>query len=230
MKQHDCMEQRFSKFFFTLLPYKPKFCQYLPNKDHKWYLQKFRTTYCEETLDDYEPKRLFIISVTAEAACNLLRLMPARCMVRLIMELVGNRRFIVIPTTANVATLQERRPTGIRPGTPFSQHLHLWPDSHVPLTPRVTSQKGGTLEAACWLWQGYWSNNVANSYFILNHSTAKYCAPVWCRRAHTRLIDPAINDALWTVTECVCPNQRTIFLSSQTSNLLSFISEEQHCF
>jgi len=23
----------------------------------------------------------------------------------------------------------------------------------------------------------------------------EYCAPVWCRTAHTRLIDPAINDA-----------------------------------
>ena len=30
----------------------------------------------------------------------------------------------------------------------------------------------------------------------LVHSTAEYCAPVWCRSAHTRLIDPAINDAL----------------------------------
>jgi len=28
------------------------------------------------------------------------------------------------------------------------------------------------------------------------HSTTEYCAPVWCRSAHTRLIDPAINDAL----------------------------------
>ena len=27
-------------------------------------------------------------------------------------------------------------------------------------------------------------------------STAKYCAPVWCRSAHTRLIDSALNNAL----------------------------------
>jgi len=37
------------------------------------------------------------------------------------------------------------------------------------------------------------------------HSTAKYCAPVWCRSAHTRLIDPVINDALRIVTVCLRP-------------------------
>ena len=37
------------------------------------------------------------------------------------------------------------------------------------------------------------------------HSTAKYCAPVWCRSAHTRLIDPTINDALRIVTGCLRP-------------------------
>jgi len=30
-------------------------------------------------------------------------------------------------------------------------------------------------------------------------------APVWCRSAHTRLIDPSINDALRIVTGCLCP-------------------------
>ena len=39
----------------------------------------------------------------------------------------------------------------------------------------------------------------------LVHSTAEYCAPVWCRSAHTRLIDPAINDALRIVTRCLRP-------------------------
>jgi len=37
------------------------------------------------------------------------------------------------------------------------------------------------------------------------HSTAEYCAPVWCRIAHTRLIDPAIIDALRIVTGCMRP-------------------------
>jgi len=39
----------------------------------------------------------------------------------------------------------------------------------------------------------------------LVHSTAQYCAPVWCRSAHTRLIDPAINDALRSATGCPRP-------------------------
>jgi len=32
------------------------------------------------------------------------------------------------------------------------------------------------------------------------HATAEYCAPVWCRSAHTRVFDPAINDALQIVS------------------------------
>jgi len=35
------------------------------------------------------------------------------------------------------------------------------------------------------------------------HSTAVYCVPVWCRSAHTRLIDPTINNALRIVTGCL---------------------------
>ena len=37
----------------------------------------------------------------------------------------------------------------------------------------------------------------------LVYSTAEYCAPVWCRSAHTRLIDCVLNDALGIVTECL---------------------------
>jgi len=39
----------------------------------------------------------------------------------------------------------------------------------------------------------------------LVHSTAEYCALVWCRSAHTRLIDPTINDALRIVTGFLRP-------------------------
>jgi len=34
----------------------------------------------------------------------------------------------------------------------------------------------------------------------LVHSTAECCPPVWCRSAHTRLTDPAINGVLRIVT------------------------------
>ena len=39
----------------------------------------------------------------------------------------------------------------------------------------------------------------------LVYSTAEYCAPVWCRTAHTRLIDSVLNDALRIVTGCLRP-------------------------
>ena len=39
----------------------------------------------------------------------------------------------------------------------------------------------------------------------LVHSTSEYCAPVWCRSAHTRLIDNVLNDALRIVTGCLRP-------------------------
>ena len=54
----------------------------------------------------------------------------------------------------------------------------------------------------------------------LVHSTAEYCAPVWCRSAHTRLIDSVLNDAF--------PLQRTTYLYSQTSSQLSFAEWERH--
>ena len=39
----------------------------------------------------------------------------------------------------------------------------------------------------------------------LVYSTAEYCAPVWCRSAHNRLIDSVLNDALRIVTGCLRP-------------------------
>ena len=39
----------------------------------------------------------------------------------------------------------------------------------------------------------------------LVYSTAEYCAPVWCRSAHTRFIDNVLNDALRIVTGCLRP-------------------------
>ena len=39
----------------------------------------------------------------------------------------------------------------------------------------------------------------------LVYSTVEYCAPVWCRSVHIRLIDSVINDALRIVTGCLRP-------------------------
>ena len=43
------------------------------------------------------------------------------------------------------------------------------------------------------------------SVLSLLYSTAEYCAPVWCRSTHTRLIDSNLNDALRIVTRCLRP-------------------------
>ena len=94
----------------------------------------------------------------------------------------------------------------------LGEYLQSWnvgQVAHVLPTPWVTSQEANitrrTLEAVCWLWLGCWSNNVVNSHPWPGHSTAEYCTPVWCHNAHTRLIDPTINDALWIVTGCLHP-------------------------
>ena len=42
---------------------------------------------------------------------------------------------------------------------------------------------------------------------FLVYSTAEYCAPVWCRSAHTPLIDSVLNDALRIVTGCLRPTR-----------------------
>ena len=39
----------------------------------------------------------------------------------------------------------------------------------------------------------------------LVYATSEYCAPVWCRSAHTRLIDSVLIDALCIVTGCLRP-------------------------
>ena len=39
----------------------------------------------------------------------------------------------------------------------------------------------------------------------LVYSTAEYCAPVWCRSAHIRLINSVLNDTLRIVTGCLRP-------------------------
>ena len=43
------------------------------------------------------------------------------------------------------------------------------------------------------------------SALSLVYSIAEYCAPVWCRSTHTRLIVSIINDALRIVTRCLRP-------------------------
>ena len=51
-----------------------------------------------------------------------------------------------------------------------------------------------------------WSANAKTLRILsLVYSTPEYCAPVWCRSAHTHFIDSVLNDALQIVTGCLRP-------------------------
>ena len=52
---------------------------------------------------------------------------------------------------------------------------------------------------------GSGSKTLRIATLSLFSSTSEYCAPVWCRNAHTRPIDSAFNDALRIVTGCLLP-------------------------
>ena len=52
---------------------------------------------------------------------------------------------------------------------------------------------------------GAGAKTLPKAALSLIYSTAKYCAPAWCRSAHTRLIDSVFNDALLIVTGCLRP-------------------------
>ena len=52
---------------------------------------------------------------------------------------------------------------------------------------------------------GRWCQDIAHSCLSLIYSTAVYCAPAWCRSAHTHLIDSVLNDALRIVTAYLRP-------------------------
>ena len=62
----------------------------------------------------------------------------------------------------------------------------------------------------------------------LVHSTAEYCAPVWCRSAHTRLIDSVLNDALRIVTRCLRPTPTDHLPVLSSTSQLSFADWERH--
>ena len=53
--------------------------------------------------------------------------------------------------------------------------------------------------------RGTGAKTLSIATLSLVHSTAEYCASVWCRSAHTRLIDSVLNDALRIVTKCLRP-------------------------
>ena len=49
------------------------------------------------------------------------------------------------------------------------------------------------------------AKTLRTAALFLIYSTAEYCAPAWCRSAHTHLIDSVPNDALRIATGCLRP-------------------------
>ena len=62
-----------------------------------------------------------------------------------------------------------------------------------------------TVEATRELGWGANAKTLRIATLSLVYSAAEYCAPVWCRSAHTRFIDNVLNDALRIVTGCLRP-------------------------
>jgi len=73
---------------------------------------------------------------------------------------------------------------------------------------------------------GSGATTLRTATLALVHSTAKYCTLVWCRSAHTGLINSTINDALRIVTGCLRPIPAETFQSSQAPNLPSVVAIE----
>ena len=80
---------------------------------------------------------------------------------------------------------------------------------HAKLSTRVSLMKLGTrvslirrLVGTTW---GAGASVLRTVTLALVYSTAEYSTPVWCRSAHTRLIDPFIYNAVRVVTGCLLP-------------------------
>jgi len=104
--------------------------------------------------------------------------------------------------------------------------------AHASPTPPVPSQKAEitrcTFEVVADSGLGAWETTMRLATLALVHSTTEYCTHVWCRRAHTSVIDPFINNTLQTVTGCLRPTPVDNLLALQAFNLLSFVAKEKH--
>jgi len=72
------------------------------------------------------------------------------------------------------------------------------------LRKKLTSRVAPLRLLACSGW-GAGTTTLRTATLALVRLTAEFCAPAWNCSAHTRLIDPAINDALRIVTGCLRP-------------------------
>ena len=102
----------------------------------------------------------------------------------------NNRLLLFCPTPIYLGVKQDRSLT-------FCHHLVAL---RKKLSSRVTLLR--RLVGSGW---GAGAKTLRIATLSLVHSAAEYCAPVWCRSAHTRLIDSVLNNSLRMVTECLRP-------------------------
>ena len=88
---------------------------------------------------------------------------------------------------------------GVKLDRSFTFRHHLMA-LHKKLSSRVTLMR--RLVGSGW---GAGAKTLRIATLSLVYSTPEYCAPVWCRSAHTLLIDSVLNNALRIVTECLRP-------------------------
>ena len=76
---------------------------------------------------------------------------------------------------------------------------------HLVALSKKLSSRVTLLKRLVGLGWGTGAETLRTAVLSLVYLTAEYCVPVWCRSAHTRLIDSVLNDALRIVTGCLRP-------------------------
>ena len=102
----------------------------------------------------------------------------------------NNKLLLFYPTPTYLGVKLDRLLT-------FRHHLVAL---HKKLSLRVT-----LLRRLVGLGWGAGAKTLCIATLSLAYSTAEYCAPVWCRSAHTHLINTVLNNALRIVTGCLHP-------------------------
>jgi len=123
-----------------------------------------------------------------------------------------------LSTTKTVSTAFHLNNKEAKPELKVKYNNNILPFCHKPKYLAVTLDRSLTycrhLESLCkklttcvvLLWRlagsggGAGARTLRTTTIAVVHSTTEYCTPVWYRSAHTRLIDPAINDALRIMT------------------------------
>ena len=145
---------------------------------------------------DFKPRHVYILSISPDLALSHTKTVTAAFHLnnreaKCELNVYNNSRLLPFcPTPTYLGVKLDRLLT-------FYHHLVAL---RKKLSSRVTLMK--RLVGSEW---GAGAKTLHISTLSLVYSSAEYCAPVWCRSAHIRLIDNVLNDALRIVTGCLRP-------------------------